>query len=578
MTDSDFPKLFKNFLFIAWKSLGLPEPTEDQYHTADRLQFGPKRDILQLYRGEGKSWITGTFVPWCLAWDPMMQFMVCSGSGGKADEFSTFVMQLLTAVPSLNFLIPQDPVRWSKLGFDVEGSAPAAQDPSVKSKGIFGQLTGGRADIIIADDVETPNTSETQTQREKLLVRTAEFAAILKPDNVDRVSWLPKNGVKYLGTPQSSESIYNELPKKGYSKTMVPVRYPDPSEWATYGDDPTTGLPNLAKWLMDKIHADPSLVGKSVNPKRFGELELQEREAEYGKSGFMMQFMLNTAFSDSLEKPLDISDFLVMDIDPEVAPERIVWGSGPEQLCKDINSVGMQGDFWYRPMFVDKERFGTYTARVMAIDPSGKGKDQTAWAVGLQFNGRIYLPEITGVAAYSTGYSEPVLTQIAEAAKKHRVNKIVVEENCGGGLFVQLLQPFLRNIYPCMVEEVHHSRQKEVRIIESIEPALNAHKLVVSPEVIRKDREVIPEAPDGGQRYQCFHQLTRISRLKGCLANDDKVDVLAMLIKYMSSALQQTEAEENKRRWSDQFDKEMEEFTGQATNHLTWTSSSRHRI
>jgi hypothetical protein len=38
----------------------------------------------------------------------------------------------------------------------------------VKSVGITGQLTGSRASLIIADDIEVPKNSLTHTQREKL--------------------------------------------------------------------------------------------------------------------------------------------------------------------------------------------------------------------------------------------------------------------------------------------------------------------------------------------------------------------------------------------------------------------------
>ena len=51
----------------------------------------------------------------------------------------------------------------------------------MKSVGIFGQLTGSRADLILADDVEVPNTAWTVGMREKLLHSVGEFNAILKP-------------------------------------------------------------------------------------------------------------------------------------------------------------------------------------------------------------------------------------------------------------------------------------------------------------------------------------------------------------------------------------------------------------
>lgn len=62
--------------------------------------------------------------------------------------------------------------------FDV---APASPDisPSVKSVGIYGQITGSRADVLIADDVEIPTNSGTQVQRDKLSEAVREFDSII---------------------------------------------------------------------------------------------------------------------------------------------------------------------------------------------------------------------------------------------------------------------------------------------------------------------------------------------------------------------------------------------------------------
>ncbi|WP_270994138.1 phage terminase large subunit, partial [Listeria seeligeri] len=93
----------------------------------------------------------------------------------------------------------------SNLAFDV-GPAQPDQSPSVKSVGINGQLTGSRADTIIADDIEVPKNSMTVVQREKLAELVKEFDAVLKPGGE----------IIYLGTPQTEESLYNKLPERGY--------------------------------------------------------------------------------------------------------------------------------------------------------------------------------------------------------------------------------------------------------------------------------------------------------------------------------------------------------------------------
>ena len=70
-------------------------------------------------------------------------------------------------------------------------------------------------------------------------------------------------------------------------------------------------------------------------------------------------------------------DLIVADVDLKVAPGRLVWGSGPDQLIKELPNVGMDGDRFYRPLFASKE-FLPFTGTVLHVDPSGRGRDRTA--------------------------------------------------------------------------------------------------------------------------------------------------------------------------------------------------------
>jgi hypothetical protein len=221
---------FRNFLYMVWKHLRLPDPTPVQYEIADFLQSPLKRKGIEAFRGVGKSWITSTYVLWKLKRDPEAKFLIVSASKIRADDFSTFTLRLIKDIQFLNNLIP-DPKkghRESKISFDVGPSRPA-HAPSVKSVGIYGQLSGSRATDIIADDVEVTNNAATQDMREKLVHAVAEFEAILVPDQ-------PDVGITFLGTPQTEESIYNKLPGKGYEFRIWPARYPSIDEIGKYHD------------------------------------------------------------------------------------------------------------------------------------------------------------------------------------------------------------------------------------------------------------------------------------------------------------------------------------------------------
>ena len=190
--ESDIERIkgdFKQFLFIVWKHLNLPNPTPVQFQIADYLQEPDiKRKIIEGFRGIGKSWITSSFVCWLLLRDPQAKVLVVSASKQRADDFSVFTQRLICELPLLQHLIPTSDQRQSKVAFDV-APALASHAPSVKSLGITSMLTGSRADYIIADDVEVPNNSATADLREKLLKAVKEFEAILTPGDVsDNIS------------------------------------------------------------------------------------------------------------------------------------------------------------------------------------------------------------------------------------------------------------------------------------------------------------------------------------------------------------------------------------------------------
>jgi len=503
-------KDFRNFTYYVWQHLALPEPTPVQYDIAQYLQNSPKRCIIEAFRGVGKSYITAAYVVHQLLLDPQLKFMVVSASKARADDFSTFTQRLIMELPLCRHLIPKDSQRWSKIAFDV-APAKASGSPSVKSVGVTGQLTGSRADIIIADDVEVPNNSMTHMMREKLGETVKEFDAVLKPTGK----------IIYLGTPQNEMSLYNVLLNRGYEMRVWPARYPtlERAEKA-YGG-------KLAPTLYESLQTNLEAVyGLPTDPKRFDDDDLLERELSYGRSGFALQFMLDTSLSDANKYPLKLSDLLVYSCDKETAPEKLVYGIF--KPLPDLPNVGLSGDKFYAPE--DTVGRADYTGSVLAIDPSGRGSDETAYAVVKMLNGFLHVVDAGGVAG---GYSESTLQHLCDLAKIHKVNMVLVESNFGDGMFTELLKPYLLKTHPVAVEEVRHSKQKEHRIIDTLEPVMNQHKLVIDPKVIQKDYESVQDMPpEKGIKYMLTYQMTRITKTRGALAHDDRLDVLAMAVQY----------------------------------------------
>ena len=505
---------FRNFLYVVWKHLNLPNPTPLQYDIADFLQSKEhKRKVIEAFRGCGKSWITSAYVCHRLLLNKDEKILVVSASKQRADDFSIFTKRLLNEIPVLQHLAPNDKGRNSNIAFDV-ATTQAAHAPSVKSVGVTGQMTGSRATLIIADDVESANNSATQVQREKLAETIKEFEAILTPD--------PNSEIEFLGTPQTEESIYNLLQDRGYTQRIWTARYPkDTKQLNSYGL-------RLAAFIRDKWTAE--LAWQPVDPDRFDDLDLTEREASYGRSGFALQFQLDTTLSDADKYPLKLADLIVMDIDKEKAPVKISWGTRKEERIEDLPNVGFTGDRFHKPFYLSPE-WDEYHGTVMSIDPSGRGKDKTGYAIVKQLNGMLFVVDAGGLTG---GYSPEALDEIAKKAKQHKVTEIVIESNFGDGMFATLLKPVLARVYPVTInpDEVRHNTQKELRIIDSLEVIMNQHRLIVDKGLILKDNQI--EDPN----HRLFYQMTRMTRQKGALLHDDAIDALAIACKYWSVALE----------------------------------------
>ena len=126
------------------------------------------------------------------------------------------------------------------------------------------------------------------------------------------------------------------------------------------------------------------------------------------------------------------------------------------------------------------------------------------------------------------GYTDANLIHLATIAKTHKVNEIVVEANFGDGMWTKLFQPHLNKIWPCRVEEDRATANKEGRIIDTLEPILNQHRLIVDQKVLQEDIDYLLENPERNQRYSFLYQMTRLTRERGALKHDDRIDALAL--------------------------------------------------
>ena len=345
----------------------------------------------------------------------------------------------------------------------------------------------------------------------------------------------------YLGTPQTTFTVYRKLAERAYRPFVWPASYP--KKLSQY-----EGL--IAPQLQEDIDMGAD-IGACTDPDRFGEEDLIDREASMGRSNFMLQFMLDTSLSDAEKFPLKMSDLVVTAVNPSEAPDSCVWCADPRNVIKELPTVGLPGDYFYSPMQLQGE-WGPYTETICSIDPSGRGTDDTAAAYLSQKNGFLYLHEMR---AYRDGYSDNTLLDILRGCKKYGATKLVVETNFGDGIVCELFKKHLQQTKQAIdVEEVRANVRKEDRIIDSLEPVLNQHRLICNRSVIDWDYNSNQDAaPEERLLYMLFYQMSRMCREKGAVKHDDRLDCLAQGVKYYTDALSISAYEMVKQRNRDDF-------------------------
>lgn len=524
-------KDFRVFLTLVWRHLLGVDPSPIQLDMAWWLQHGPDRAIIMAFRGFSKSWITGAYALWRLLNDPDEKILVVSGSLTRAVATTQWCLALINTMPILRGLRPKPSNRQSGQMFDVGNCVPA-QSASFMAMGISGQLVGFRGTCIIPDDVETQTNSETVLMRDKNRERVKEFESVLVPGGV----------IKYLGTPHDVDSLYLYLLRLKaedgspvYMGRIWPSRFPTRAEVKTYG-------PWLAPYIeAEIIKLGPSCIGHSTMPNRFTDADLAKREAAMGKNEFRLQFMLDLTGTLQDKFPLRFRNLIVMPLDDTTGPEEVTWGTG--EMVKNIQSMGHDGDFFYKPAFAG-ERRSPWQKVVAFLDPSGVGKDESSLSVLAYLFGRLFaLHQVNS----KDGFTPAFLKAVAVACVRFGVHELHYETNGVGATFGALLGPYLSAAWSAHNKAVRSVDRmavpggtalvavkstvqgKEARILGILEPITQQHRLVVSEQLLRDDYDSIQQmdGEDGRRYYSLAYQYSHLANERDCLIHDDRLDSLA---------------------------------------------------
>lgn len=551
---------FHDFLDDVFDLLGFGSASWVQHDIGEFLANGPEYLMVQAQRGQAKSTITAAFAVWTLIHNPKARVLILSAGGKQANEISTLIVKIILTMDELECMRPDTSFgdRTSVEAFDIHYTLKGVdKSPSVACSGITGNLQGKRADLLVADDIESTKNSATALMREFILNLTRDFTSICADGRI-----------VYLGTPQSTDSIYNTLPGRGFAVRIWPGRYPTPDQLENYGD-------MLAPAIRQRLARNPALAfgggvlkdqGQPVEEGDYlGEPTLQKKEADQGTSYFQLQHMLNTRLADALRFPLKPSDLVVMRLSGKRLPLTVTRGMTMAQAKQ--YSIGSLSFSMMEPHEVSSE-LADVQGTVMYVDPAGGGAngDETGYAVVGFLNGNIFVFDVGGVPG---GYDSRVLEELKKVALKWQPNTIKIEKNMGYGAFKEVWLPMLRanekdpvsgveipnSGYQGGVEEDYVTGQKETRIIATLEPVMGRGSLIINEDIVGWDAEsILRYGAERRQTYSFFQQMARLTRDRGSLAHDDRLDALEGAVRHFVKQLAIDQEESIKRqeaaRWA----------------------------
>lgn len=520
-------KTFVPFLSEIMHNLGF-SLTKIQADIANFMAQGGRYIMIQAQRGQAKTTIAAAYSVYSLVHNPSTRILIVSAGNSQASDISTLIVRIIM---NCDFLSPLRPDRTSGdrtsvEKFDIHHLLKGVdKSASVGCCGITSNMQGKRADLLIADDIESSKNSLTATMREQLLQKTLDFTSIN-----------PVGRIIYLGTPQSIESIYNSLPSRGYNVRIWTGRFPNKDQIDYYGD-------MLAPSIKDMVQKYPELQtgggldscqGKPIDPNILSEQDLTLKELDQGQSWFQLQHMLNTKLLDADRYPLKTSKIIAANINlHDKLPVEIYRGT--TQINFNVNN---KKHFLADAIIPNKNSLEHKTSSILYVDPAGGGKngDETGWCYAELLNSTIYILGCGGVAG---GYDDNQLHALVQIAIKYNPQVIMFEKNFGYGAFKAIIQPMLLKELPTVgIQEEHVSGTKELRIIDTLEPIIARGSLVISYEVLNEDWNNIRKYPiQTAMSYSLLYQISSITRDKHSLIHDDKIDALAGACNYFKGLL-----------------------------------------
>ncbi|MEQ8966174.1 MAG: phage terminase large subunit [Azospirillaceae bacterium] len=406
---------------------------------------GDRHLLLMAFRSSGKSTLVGLFAAWLLAAAPDLRILVLSADQALARRMVRNTRRLIERHPLTAHLRPDRPDEWAAEQFTV-ARPRESREPSMLARGLSGNITGSRADIVICDDVEVPNTSDTVTKRADLRERLGEIDYVLVPDGLQL----------YVGTPHTYYTLYADRAR------------PETGEEAPF-------LAGFRRLELPLVGDD----GRSAWPERFPSRIIERIRKRTGTNKFLAQMQLQPVSVSEGRLDPDRLRAYDAELDRRESGEEV-------RLTLDGRRM-VSAACWWDPAFAPAERGdGSVIAAVFA---DGDGQ---------RFLHRVRWLNRRGAPAPDEDEATRQCRAVARFLDEHHLPAVAVETNGLGRFLPGLLRQVLRRDgIPAAVIEVTSRRPKDVRILEALDAllaagALHAHRDVLASPLVTEMRDWRP--------------------------------------------------------------------------------------
>jgi len=392
-----------------------------------RCRAGEKSALLLAFRGAGKSTLVGLFCAWLLRCYPHFRILVLAADFALARKMVRNVKRVIERHDDTQHLKPKKADEWASAQFTIERKVEL-RDPSMLAKGIGANVTGSRADVVICDDVEVPNTADSPAKRRDLRQRLEEIRYVLTPGG----------GVLYVGTPHVFDSIYAEAPAPGSD--------------GGDGPPPLEGFTRLKLAVYDEQD-------KSRWPERFPPERIEEIRRQSGANKFKSQMLLEPA--DPAAGRLDVEGLKRYD------DELVYYEAGGEAVLEIGGRRLVSASCWWDPSFGAPARGDRSVVAVVYSDKHGRR----------YLHAIRYISHDPLLARAENGVSEAtqMCRQVVDFADRHWLPAVRVESNGIGKLLPSALRQEMNAAgVRCAVIAETSRQAKEARILEAFDVALAA--------------------------------------------------------------------------------------------------------